>query len=155
MQKAGPDMRIPTRRRSRSLEGDSMTPMIDVVFLLLIFFVVASIGQKPDTLLPAMMAAGATETEVELPEPDPNEPPVQEVRIRLQHTATGELSLELNERTVTAAELRTRLKTLSDLDPRSRIVLDVKDEVLVQQFITIYEYCQPLAFESISFAVPG
>ncbi|MEZ6127999.1 MAG: biopolymer transporter ExbD [Planctomycetaceae bacterium] len=147
-------MRIPCRRRSSgTLDNESMTPMIDVVFLLLIFFVVASIGQKPDALLPATMATGATETEVDIFEPEPDQPPVQEVRIHLQQTAQMQLGIELNERAVTAAELRTRLKTLSDLDPRSRIILDVEDEVLVQQFITIYEYCQTLAFESISFAV--
>ena len=147
-------MRIPHQRQRReSLENESMTPMIDVVFLLLIFFVVASIGQKPDALLPAMMSPGTTETDVELPPPETDPLPAQDVRIRLSRKPDGELQLELNERLVDSGELRTRLKTLAELDPRSRIILDVRDEVLIQHFITVYEYCQTLAFESISFAV--
>lgn len=130
-----------------------MTPMIDVVFLLLIFFVVASIGQTPDALLPAAMAPGVTETDIELPPPDPDLLPVTDIQIRLSQSDSQLLQIELNDRQVTGAELRERLNLLSDQDPRSRIILDVRDEVLVQQFITVYEFCQTLAFESISFAV--
>ena len=147
-------MRIPSQRLRRgSLDNESMTPMIDVVFLLLIFLVVASIGQKPDALLPAVMAQGVTETDIELPPPDADQLPVTDIQIRLSQSAERQLLIELNDRRVTGAELRQRLKLLSDQDPRSRIILDVRDEVLVQQFITVYEFCQTLAFESISLAV--
>jgi biopolymer transport protein ExbD len=140
-------MRIPSQRLRRgSLDNESMTPMIDVVFLLLIFFVVASIGQKPDALLPAVMAPGVTETDIELPPPDADQLPVTDIQIRLSQSAERQLLIELNDRRVTGAELRQRLKLLSDQDPRSRIILDVRDEVLVQQFITVYEFCQTLAF---------
>ena len=37
-----------------------MTPMIDVVFQLLIFFVVASTGQVAEALLPTELAASGT-----------------------------------------------------------------------------------------------
>lgn len=147
-------MRIPSQRQRRgSLENESMTPMIDVVFLLLIFFVVASIGQKPDALLPATMSSGTTESEVDLPPPPTEQLPPLEVQIELSQTASQQLQIELNDRQVSAAELRRRLKSLSEQDPRTRIILDVRDEVLIQQFITVYEYCQTLTFESISFAV--
>ncbi len=147
-------MRIPSQRQRRSgLDNESMTPMIDVVFLLLIFFVVASIGQKPDALLPATMAAGTTETDVDLPPPDPDELPATEIRIQLSHSTVRQLRIELNDREVTPAELRRRLQVLSDADPSAKVILDVRDEVLVQQFITIYEYCQVLSFDSISLAV--
>ena len=146
-------MRIPAQRRL-SLDNESMTPMIDVVFLLLVFFVCASVGQKPDMLLPAQLSSGNTEAKVELPPTDPLEFPSQEVRIRLSRDATGALAIELNERPVSGArELRDRLQRLAELDPSSRIILDIDDQVSVQQFIAIYDRCQALAFESISFAV--
>lgn len=148
-------MRIPSSRRtSGSADNESMTPMIDVVFLLLIFFVVAAIGQKPDTLLPATIGEGETETEVPVEPQEPTEPPAQQVRIRLSHNQNDQLQIQLNERTVDGAQLRAALKTLAELDPESQVILNVADDVLVQQFITIYEYCQALAFKSISFAVP-
>ncbi len=126
-------MRIPGHHQRRTtLDNDSMTPMIDVVFLLLVFFVCASIGQKPESLLPAALSAGATETNVQLPPPDPAEFQAQEVRIRLANdAATGR----------------------PQIDPRSQIILFVDDDASNQQFIGIYDLCQVLAFESISFAV--
>ncbi|MEZ6122499.1 MAG: biopolymer transporter ExbD [Planctomycetaceae bacterium] len=146
-------MKIPRHRYGRdSLDGESMTPMIDVVFLLLIFFVVASIGQTPDQLLPASIGPGNTETD--LPRDiTSTELPVQEVLVRMSRQLSGELTVTLNDRPVTTTELRQSLKTLAELDPRTKVILDPADEVLVQQFITIYEYCQNLSFESISLAV--
>ena len=148
-------MRIPSHSRQRgTLDNESMTPMIDVVFLLLVFFVCASIGQKPDRLLPADLATGVTESNVELPPPDPDAVPSQEVRIRLARTENLELSIELNEGAVSGArELKKRLEQLASIDPDSKIILDVADEVSVQQFIAVYDLCQALNFNSISFAV--
>ena len=149
-------MRIPSHNQRRTtLDNESMTPMIDVVFLLLVFFVCASIGQKPESLLPAALSSGATESEMQLPPPDPNEFQPQEVRIRLANDAgTGRPLIQLNEQPVTdAAELTGRLKRLAELDPRSRIILFIDDNASNQQFIGIYDLCQVLAFESISFAV--
>lgn len=149
-------MRIPSHHQQRSrAENESMTPMIDVVFLLLVFFVCASIGQKPESLLPAELTSGQTDAQIELPPQEPQEPPPPEVRIRLQRSDTsGQLTIALNEGTVSgAAELTQRLQRLAELDPRSRVILDIEDSVSVQQFIGIYDLCQVLAFESISFAV--
>ena len=103
-------MRVPTQRRL-SLDNESMTPMIDVVFLLLVFFVCASIGQKPESLLPAELASGSTETDVELPAEDPEALPESEVNIRLTRTAGVDLAIELNQQPLSgAAELGSRLK---------------------------------------------
>lgn len=149
-------MRIPSHSRQRgSLDNDSMTPMIDVVFLLLVFFVCASIGQKPDRLLPAELAAGTTESKVEIPPEDPDAIPSQEVRIQLKRDSlSGELTIALNEGPLSGArELKQRLERLATLDPDTKIIMDVADEVTVQQFIAVYDLCQALAFNSISFAV--
>ncbi len=149
-------MRIPSHSRQRgSLDNDSMTPMIDVVFLLLVFFVCASIGQKPDRLLPAELAAGTTESKVKIPPEDPDAIPSQEVRIQLKRDPlSDELTIALNEGPLSGAqELKQRLERLATLDPDTKIIMDVADEVSVQQFIAVYDLCQALAFNSISFAV--
>ena len=62
-----PTMRIPTRRHE--VENNSMTPMIDVIFQLLIFFVCASAGQTLESHLPTELAAGTTESAVISPAP--------------------------------------------------------------------------------------
>ena len=133
----------------------TMTPMIDVVFLLLVFFVCASVGQVPDALLPTRLSAGVTKTDVELPQPELEEDEHQEVRVRLtQGNTPGSVAIQLNERPLpSVAELRKRLIRLATADPLSRIILVIDDEVSVQQFVSIYDLCQALDFQSISFAV--
>lgn len=127
-----------------------MTPMIDVVFLLLIFFVVASVGQIPDEILPASIMEGVT-AEVEPVNPDPliASP---DIRIDLAREA-DELVIRLNQSVVSPAVLQQRLSQLVEIDPSSRIILGGADDVLVQHFMTVYERCQVLGFQKISFAV--
>ena len=130
-----------------------MTPMIDVVFLLLVFFVCASVGQLPDFLLPAELAPGVT-APVDIP-PALEIPEHAQIRIVLRPGKTvGSISFQLNEQVVpTAAELRTRLIQLSNIDPLTQIILDIDDAVTNQLWIKIYDLCQALEFESISFGV--
>jgi biopolymer transport protein ExbD len=132
-----------------------MTPMIDVVFLLLVFFVCASVGQLPDSLLPAELGPGATAAEVELPPPTPEDTEHQEVRVGLRPgKAAGTVTIQLNAQPIpTAAELRQRLVQLADIDPLTQILLDIDDQVSTQQFISIYDLCQTLDFQAISFGV--
>jgi len=149
-------MRIPGQsNRTPALQGEAMTPMIDVVFLLLVFFVCASVGQLPDSLLPAELGPGATAAEVELPLPDPEEAEHQEVRVGLSPgKVAGTVTIQLNAQPIpTAAELRQRLVQLADIDPLTQVVLDIDDQVSTQQFISIYDLCQALDFQAISFGV--
>ena len=128
--------------------------MIDVVFLLLVFFVCASVGQKPDLLLPAELLAGQTEAQVELPQQKPEEWQSPEVRIYLDHDTAGGLSIQLNERPVTsAAELDVRLTQLAGFDIESKIIIGFDDAVAFQHFIDVYDRCQAIGFQSISLAV--
>ncbi len=149
-------MRIPGQNRHRTaLSSEAMTPMIDVVFLLLVFFVCASAGQVPDSLLPARLAAGASEVVTEVPPETPDDPEHQIVRVSLRPgTATDSLDMRLNGRPVSSEDdLRDRLTRLAKIDPQTRIILDIDDAVSVQDFISIYELCRRLDFESISFGV--
>ncbi|MEO1615833.1 MAG: biopolymer transporter ExbD [Planctomycetota bacterium] len=52
-------MRIPDHR-NRSFAGANMTPMIDVVFLLIIFFLVSSHLARQETRLPVELPVAAT-----------------------------------------------------------------------------------------------
>ncbi len=149
-------MRIPAQhRREPALQGEAMTPMIDVVFLLLVFFVCASVGQLPDSLLPAELGPGATAAEVELPPADVEELDHQEVRIGLRPgTVPGTVLMQLNQQVIpTAEELRRRLIQLADIDPLTPVILNIDNQVSTQQFISIYDLCQALEFQSISFGL--
>ena len=150
-------MRVPfhSNRRS-SLDGEAMTPMIDVVFLLLVFFVCASIGQRPDQLLPAALNSGTTESDTEIPDTvEPTPWDHQQVRIHLAIDPARATSavVRLNEQPIEGMnELSERLRRLAQIDPKSPVILDVDEDVQIQNFISIYDLCQSLDFETINFA---
>ena len=76
-------MRVPSSRNHDDDASDrAMTPMIDVVFLLLIFFVCASAGQAIEETLPTHLNMGSIETDV-LPQQDP-EPKGDEVWLTIK-----------------------------------------------------------------------
>ena len=152
-------MKIPSRpHRNSSLDGDTMTPMIDVVFLLLVFFICASVGSTADKLLPAELNGNSTSSIGAVASVEPEEwehPPVQ---IRIEPSAVGSnpIAVFLDEQPLPGIEvLSRRLTLLGSADPSIRIILNVNDDVEVQQFILVYDLCQKLKFENVSFAVRG
>ena len=42
---------------------------------------------------------------------------------------------------------------LAAADVESKIILNIQDDIQVQQFIHVYDLCQSLKFQNISFAV--
>ena len=145
-------MRLP--RPAEPDYGDPMTPMIDVVFLLLVFFICASAGAMSEKLLPAELTGASATAATAAPEESVQDPAEHlQVRIRLQPGAAG-LEVHLDEQVLAGLPvLRERLTRLAEADPESRIILSVHDAVEVQQFISVYDLCQSLKFRSISFAV--
>ena len=143
-------MRIPhLSRRSRS-QDSTMTPMIDVVFLLLIFFIVASARQVREAVLPAELPPGsvaATTAPVPLAQPE-------RALINLHRTAAAKTILEMNGTTYeTLPELEQQLLSLSQVAPDIPVVLDVDGPVPFGDVADVYDLCQRLRFETLKFAI--
>ncbi len=135
-----------------------MTPMIDVVFLLLVFFICASVGSTADKLLPAELNGSSTSSlePAPLPQPDKWEHPPVQIRIEPTKAENNPIAVFLDDQPLPGIEvLSQRLTQLGTADPATRIILNVNDDVEVQQFILIYDLCQKLRFENVSFAVRG
>lgn len=90
-------MRVPRLAQTGEVSFN-MTPMIDVVFLLIIFFLVSSHLARQEAQMP-----------LELPLADSGSEPVPSERPRVTVNVTAEGSLLLAGRTVTSAELVRRL----------------------------------------------
>ena len=127
-----------------------MTPMIDVVFLLLIFFVCASVGQVPEMLLPTKLSPGALSAQ-EVVEPVK---PLGDVWIRLRRTADSRTEFEVQNRLLADFDaLKQMLIELADTAPEIPIILDIEGDIPMQDVIAVLDLCQVIGFETIDFAV--
>lgn len=130
-----------------------MTPMIDVVFLLLVFFICASVGGTADQLLPAELNGTMESSQAEKPVEKPAEWEHPAIQIRMEPGPAGPRILLDNQPLPNAEALAERLTLLAAADAESKIILNIQDEIQVQQFIHVYDLCQSLKFQNISFAV--
>ena len=145
-------MRIPSSyARSRSSrDNDVMTPMIDVVFLLLIFFVCAAAGQVRESVLPTEMTAPGS---VESTEPVEREPWIVEVWLTLRSDNFGSTTIEMNGRQYPNVEaLSDPLTALAELSPESPVILDNGPQVPMRDVIAVYDLCRRAGYQSVNFA---
>ena len=143
-------MRPPLRSRDDDRAFDiNMTPMIDVVFLLLVFFVCTTDFHAVEALLPTpLKAAGATAAPPEIEE-------LENVVIKLG-VVDGAPRWELNARVCPApAEVRDTLARLAAIEKRLPIVLDIDGAVPLGDAIDLYDWCRLAGFEQVRFAAPA
>lgn len=146
-------MRIPSSHRHSDAGtiDQAMTPMIDVVFLLLIFFVCASVGQTTESLLPTELAAGGIATEL------PEQPPEQLERLWMKLSRQGNVTVaEVNGSIHPDLDaLATVLSGLQEAGAAGEmpVVLDVGSDVPLGDVIRVYDECLAAGFASVDFAI--
>jgi biopolymer transport protein ExbD len=128
----------------------SMAPMIDVIFLLLIFFVCTASFRPPEQVLP---------TQVSLPGSEPaNTPPDEEfedlddliVKILWRRTQPA---WELNNRQYgSLGEVRTVLEAAQRVQPGLPVILNVEPEVPIHHVIDLYDLCRLVGLARVQFA---
>jgi biopolymer transport protein ExbD len=129
-----------------------MTPMIDVVFLLLIFFVCASVGQIHEAHLPTPIAAAGNVDATNSPDV---EKPVDRVwlKLYLADQPTDSTRAELNGTEYEDwTKLRETLRALAGLQSDIPVILDIQPKVPVGDMIDIFDTCTAAGFEDIQFA---
>ncbi|QDU87299.1 Biopolymer transport protein ExbD/TolR [Pirellulimonas nuda] len=126
-----------------------MTPMIDVVFLLLIFFLCTSSFQRPEKTLPAsllMASDGASDLSVE-PEPE-----LERVTLAARVGASGTRWL-VNERPAASlADATALLRTLAEIDPSLPVTIDAASEVPMGDLVDGYDAGRLAGFTKVQIA---
>ena len=146
-------MRAAQYRSSRKL-GFNMTPMIDVVFLLLIFFVWTASFQIVEQILPSQMSSQLGDKPAELTEPPP-EADFDNVVIKIGWNGT-EPSWQLNEQDLASVDqLQENLTAISALKPDAPVILDPAGTVPLGYVIEAFDLSKLSGFEKVSFAVKG
>lgn len=144
-------MKMPRQRLGEPLEV-KMTPMIDVVFLLLIFFIWTSSFQEPEFDLPSSLAqVPAAGTESATQQPPPAEV-FDEIVIRLISAGDG-VEIRLNGQAVQSVEvLGRRLAAILDLGVQPPVIIDPDDEVTMGMAVQAYDASRLAGADRVLFA---
>ncbi|MEM8946206.1 MAG: biopolymer transporter ExbD [Planctomycetota bacterium] len=142
-------MRIPHSSSSQRDFDVSMTPMIDVVFLLLIFFVCTASFELVESVLPSHLAP-QEKNEATLPRERAGADleriliSVGEVGNQLQLSVNGQACASLTR-------LSTLLQALASVDISLPVVLDVDGTTRLGTAIDVYDRCRLANFARIQF----
>ncbi len=125
-----------------------MTPMIDVIFLLLIFFVCTANFQALEGLLPTNMSLpGSMAAEVVLPDPEN----LDTATVVLRYEAGPLWQIEGNQ-CASLADVRAVLQKLREVQADLPIIIDSHDNVPVEHVIDVYDACRAVGLTRIQFA---
>jgi biopolymer transport protein ExbD len=142
-------MRVPTHHARGDISENMMTSMIDVVFLLLIFFVCAAAGNVYEFLLPTDLAASGA---IESAAAAEAQAPVDEIWVYLTADPAGGTTMRLNGTEYTTFdELRQVLRSLAEIAPESPVILDIAPDVEAAEMIRVYDTCRAAHFRAINF----
>jgi biopolymer transport protein ExbD len=143
-------MRVPSHHDQPARSDVAMTPMIDVVFQLMIFFICTASFQAAEELLPSHLAiASGTST----PAPIELEPELERIVVKASF-ADGATLWVVNERVCDSLpQVRDVLRAVAEIDRTLPVVLDVAGEVPLGDVIDVYDLCRLEKFEEIQFAV--
>ena len=147
-------MRLRSHDRSRREGLDiKMTPMIDVVFLLLVFFVWTASFGIIERLLPSDVAsAGGLGGESTA---DPELIDLEQVVVRIQWQNQQPI-WQINARELgDLKEVQSVLRTIASIKSRLPVVVDPQDDVPLGHVIDVYDISRQVGFSTVHFtAVP-
>ena len=140
-----------------------MTPMIDVVFLLLVFFVWTASFKAIEYILPTALSAqlgASSEVASELP---PDVIDFEQVVVRLEQAGEdssgfGSLAVFLNDQELTSMpELASRLAAIYAVKQDAPIIIFPAPEIQISAVVEAYDIARSTGFETVNFAVeqPG
>ncbi|NQT40654.1 MAG: biopolymer transporter ExbD [Planctomycetes bacterium] len=144
-------MRLPGfHRNDRGRLDVKMTPMIDVVFLLLIFFVCTASFYAVEQILPADVSLSGTTVSDEAVPPELRDVEPIIIEILWQNgEARWRIDLRRYER---LEDVRRALAASVALHPNLPVILDVEGAVPMENVIDVYDLCRQVGLREIQFA---
>ncbi len=148
-------MRRPSPLLSRGSETDmnaTMTPMIDVVFLLLVFFVWTASFQIIEKILPSQMSAQMGSDPVEQVEPLP-EQDFDNIVVRIGYDGSAP-TWTINEEPISSLDdVQTHLTAVASVKRDAPVILHPDAIVPLGYVIEAYDVAKIVGFQKVSFAV--
>ena len=127
-----------------------MTPMIDVIFLLLIFFICTASFQPPEEILPTRLSLpGDIESDVPI---DPEVLDLDQIVVKVLWRA-GRAQWQINQVDYDRlAQVRAVLGEVKKVKVDLPVILDVDPPVPMENVIDVYDLCRGVGLERVQFA---
>lgn len=126
-----------------------MTPMIDVIFLLLIFFVCTSNFRPLEGILPTNMSlSGTSSAQIVLPDPEN----LDQAVIRLGFEGQKPYWQIEDNHCNSLREVRDILRKLREIKQDLPVIIDSKENVPMEHVIDVYDACRSAGLTKIQFA---
>ena len=126
-----------------------MTPMIDVVFLLLVFFVWTASFQVVEYLLPSELST-LLGNQAALEDPPP-EADFEDVVIRIHWTGDQPGWTINDQQADSLAQLHQRLQAIAQVKQDAPVILHPDEEVPLGDVINVFDLSRLTGFEKIQF----
>ncbi|MEE8451454.1 MAG: biopolymer transporter ExbD [Thermoguttaceae bacterium] len=142
--------RPPYHRERRGPLEVKMTPMIDVIFLLLIFFICTASFQMPEEILPTrFLLPGTVASETPI---DPEVLDLDEIVVKVLWRDGGP-RWQINDRDYSSlAEVRAVLEAAARIKIDLPVILDIDPSVPMENVIDVYDLCRKVGLERVQFA---
>ncbi len=142
-------MKTPTTKTRNVALELNLTSMIDVIFLLLIFFVFTSDFKEPEKLLPTKLSAvGTVDAPLEQRERD-----LGKITVRVAANPDGQLTWTVDgARVESLAAVEETLAALQEIDPTVPVVLDPERGVAIESVLDVYDRARRVGLSKIQFA---
>lgn len=146
-------MRPPVQRNRRTIELQ-MTPMIDVVFLLLVFFLWTSSFERPEFDLSSTMSVPVTDY-VSSSSGQPLPPIYDELHVRLSAIADRSTAvIRLNDQLLPdLAALADRIGEIATIGAQPSVLVIPAPEVSIGEAIAVYDVIRAAGIAEVLFAV--
>jgi biopolymer transport protein ExbD len=147
-------MRTPSNLLDRRTPVDlQLTPMIDCVFLLMVYFIWTSSFAITEQLLPSQLSLDAPSSAAgESDLPPPPEADFEEVVVRILWEAGGPNWTVNDSPVASLAELRGTLQTIADIKRDAPVILHPDPKVPLGEVIRVFDLSRLVGFEKVRFA---
>jgi len=146
-------MRRPTYTTRRTAVDLQLTPMIDCVFLLMIYFIFSSNFNVGELSLPSQLSAstgiGAPNSET----PPPPEADFEDVVVRILWQNSTPTWTVNDAPIASLAELRQSLAGVARIKRDAPVILHPDSDVPLGNVIDVYDISRRVGFEKVQFAV--
>jgi biopolymer transport protein ExbD len=146
-------MRVPSNFRQRRPIELQLTPMIDCVFLLMIYFLWSSSFAIAEMSLPSKLSAalgGGSAPRIN--EPPPPEADFPNVVVRILWNGRASVWTVNDSPVGSIDELRQRLASIARIKSDAPIILDPASDAPLGEVIEVFDLSRMIGFQKIQFA---